>query len=129
MGLNKDFSKSSSFNKRVEKQCFENLHISWDLGKMSLNLTLNMNNGTFDKLPTNMKIQREFTKDIAETLESIPIEKLEQLLGVQKVKPPSITKPSKWSEFAKRIHQESPLEGVSEDVNKLFREFRDNCSF
>ncbi|MGA1824529.1 MAG: hypothetical protein ACMUIP_07665 [bacterium] len=41
----------------------------------------------------------------------------------------SDSKTSKWKDFVKEIDEESPLDGASERVTKLFRDFRNNCSF
>ncbi|MBF0508325.1 MAG: hypothetical protein HQK57_05290 [Deltaproteobacteria bacterium] len=35
----------------------------------------------------------------------------------------------KWAKVAERFRAEDNLKGISEEVNKLFREFRDNFSF
>ena len=39
------------------------------------------------------------------------------------------TQKGKWAKIAERIHKESPLHGLSDELNKSSREFRDNFSF
>ncbi len=39
------------------------------------------------------------------------------------------TKKSKWAKLAERMHEKSPLDRVSEEANKLFKQFREESSF
>ena len=54
------------------------------------------------------------------------IEKYEQSLSKTTI--PTKQK-GKWAKFAEKAHRESPLKGMSEELNKLSREFRDEFAF
>ena len=74
-----------------------------------------------------MQVQREFEPAIAQKLETVPIEKLREILEVKPEQ--ENAEPSKWAKYAERIHRESPLRGASEYVLKCSKEFRENFEF
>ena len=41
----------------------------------------------------------------------------------------SIKQKGKWAEIAEDMHKESPLHGLSEELNEISREFRDGFAF
>ena len=67
------------------------------------------------------------------------LERLDQLGVSRKIRvrvsfvdreaPPETPKKGRWAAVAERFHKESPLLGISEEVMKNTREFRDSFEF
>lgn len=56
-----------------------------------------------------MQVRREFKPEIAEKLETIPVDELESLLAKTQQKTEKETKPSRWAELAGRIKNDPDL--------------------
>ncbi len=76
-----------------------------------------------------MQVKRnDLTPEIARKIDSLPLEELERVLGVEPVsKQTSGPQLSRWAEYAKKAP--APLNGASEDIMKSSKEFREDFAF
>ncbi len=80
----------------------------------------------------NMQVNRnDLTPELASKLESMPLEELEQLLGVQPAgKQASSTEPSKWAKIVAR-NKKNPISlgNYTETDRQHRKDFRENFQF
>ncbi len=76
-----------------------------------------------------MQVQRDFKSEIAEKLETIPIDELERLLSKTQRKREKTSNPSKWVEMIERIEAMNIPHDIGEHIRKTSREFRENFCF
>ena len=73
------------------------------------------------------KINKLPNRDKLELSELIKM--LEKYRDLSTISPTVIEQKGKWAKIAQKIHKESPLHGLSEEVNKSSREIRENFAF
>ena len=73
------------------------------------------------------EINSQHNRDYLELPELIRM--LEKYRDSSKVSSAPIKQKGKWTEIAEKIHRESPLHGLSEEVNKSSRKIRENFAF
>ena len=77
-----------------------------------------------------MKVQREFSRDVAQALETVEASKLAELLGVELgEKPTSSSQPSKWAKMVEKIESMNISSDVGEHIRKCSKEFREDFAF
>ena len=74
-----------------------------------------------------MLVRREFDPATAQKLESIPIEKLHQFLGIDPMEKGQ--KPSKWEKVARKIEGTEISDETIKHIRKCSEEFREGFAF
>lgn len=87
-------------------------------------------------LPQNktMKVQKEFSPDIAEVLEAVPTEKLAEFLGIKPVGNSPSSQSSKWAKLVEEIRNDPDLKDPEfkrawKTVKEGAEEMRHNFAF
>ncbi len=76
-----------------------------------------------------MQVQRSFKPEIAEKLETIPVDELEKLLSKAQRKAEKVSETSQWANLTKKIQKRDYSPEVWEHIVKYSKEFREEFAF